>query len=124
MHRCRHVFSSLLASLWCACGGAPSTPATPASPNADTQKTVAATDDKDPKTASAQIDPYASAPTSAPAEAKPDPAAAYRTGLQQYARGDYAGALATLRTSADANPGYALTWRGLGLVHEKLGNKG
>lgn len=83
------------------------------------------TDDKDPKTASAQIDPYASAPASpAPAEAKPDPVAAYQTGLQQYARSDYAGALATLRASASANPGYAPTWLVLGLVYEKLGNKG
>jgi serine/threonine-protein kinase len=71
------------------------------------------------------IDPYAASPaSSAPSEAKPDPATAYRTGLQQYARGDNAGALATLRASASANPGYAPTWRGLGLVHEKLGNKG
>jgi hypothetical protein len=67
------------------------------------------------------IDPYAASP--GPSEPRPDPAAAYRTGLQQYARGDNAGALATLRASASANPGYAPTWRGLGLVHEKLGNK-
>jgi Flp pilus assembly protein TadD len=50
--------------------------------------------------------------------------AAYRTGLQQYARGDNAGALATLRASASAHRDYAPTWRGLGLVYEKLGNKG
>jgi serine/threonine-protein kinase len=69
------------------------------------------------------IDPYASPASSAPSEPRPDPAAAYRTGLQQYARGDNAGALATLRGAASANPGFAPTWRGLGLVHEKLGNK-
>ncbi|HVR06062.1 MAG TPA: tetratricopeptide repeat protein [Solirubrobacteraceae bacterium] len=66
------------------------------------------------------IDPYASA---AAPETKPDPSAAYRAGLQQYARGDNAGALATLRASASASPGYAPTWRGLGLVYEKLGNR-
>jgi protein kinase-like protein len=66
------------------------------------------------------IDPYASAA----AEPRPDPAIAYRTGLQQYARGDNAGALSTLRASASASPGFAPTWRGLGLVYEKLGNKG
>jgi serine/threonine-protein kinase len=70
-------------------------------------------------------DPYASAPTSpASTEAKPDPVAAYKTSLQQRARGDNAGALATLRASASANPGYAPTFRGLGMVHEKLGDKG
>jgi tetratricopeptide (TPR) repeat protein len=72
----------------------------------------------------AVIDPYASSPaSSAPSEARPDPAAAVRTGMQQYMRGDNAGALATLRASASANPGYAPTWRSLGLVHEKLGQK-
>ena len=73
----------------------------------------------------ALIDPYASSPaSSAPSETRPDPAAALRTGMQQYMRGDNAGALATLRASASANPVYAPTWRSLGLVHEKLGNKG
>ena len=33
------------------------------------------------------------------------------------------GALASLRTSLAANPNYAPTWRGLGLVFEKLGEK-
>jgi serine/threonine-protein kinase len=67
------------------------------------------------------IDPYASA---AAAEPRPDPEVAYQTGLKQYARGDNAGALSTLRASASASPGFAPTWRGLGLVYEKLGNKG
>jgi tetratricopeptide (TPR) repeat protein len=55
---------------------------------------------------------------------RPDPAAAYRTGLQQYAHGDTTGALATFRASLASNPGFAPTWRGLGLVYEKQGNKG
>lgn len=80
------------------------------------------------------IDPYAQAagpalgPPGPPSRAddrnKPDPAAAYRAGIQQYARGDNSGALATFRASAAATPGFAPTWRGLGLVYEKLGNKG
>ena len=39
-------------------------------------------------------------------------------------RGDNTAALATFRGSLSANPNYAPTWRGLGLVYEKLGNKG
>jgi len=65
------------------------------------------------------VDPYA-IPTE---RSKPDPAAAYRTGLQQYARGDTTGALATFRGSLASSPGFAPTWRGLGLVYEKLSNK-
>ena len=48
---------------------------------------------------------------------------AYRVGLQQFARGDTSGALASLRTSLASNPNYPPTWRGLGLVFEKLGEK-
>jgi serine/threonine-protein kinase len=48
---------------------------------------------------------------------------AYRNGLQQFARGDTTGALASLRTSLAGNPNHAPTWRGLGLVFEKLGEK-
>ncbi|HMG53983.1 MAG TPA: tetratricopeptide repeat protein, partial [Kofleriaceae bacterium] len=66
------------------------------------------------------IDPYAPI---APAPTKADPAAAYKTGLQQYARGDTTGALATFRSSSASSPGFAPTWRGLGLVYEKLGSK-
>ena len=68
------------------------------------------------------IDPYAAPPVDK--QPKADPAAAYKTGLQQYARGDTTGALSTLRTSLSSNPTFAPTWRGLGLVYEKLGNKG
>jgi hypothetical protein len=64
------------------------------------------------------IDPYATAPDTP----RTDPAAAYRTGLQQYARGDTSGALATFRTLLSSNPSFAPAWRGLGLVYEKLGN--
>jgi tetratricopeptide (TPR) repeat protein len=54
---------------------------------------------------------------------KVDVETAYRQGLQQFARGDTSGALASLRTSLAANPNYAPTWRGLGLVFEKMGEK-
>src|SRR5690606_25540033 len=57
------------------------------------------------------------------AEPNVDVQAAYRTGLQRFARGDTRGALASLRTARAANPSYAPTWRGLGLVYEKLGQK-
>ncbi|MEO7733467.1 MAG: hypothetical protein ABIY55_21065 [Kofleriaceae bacterium] len=71
------------------------------------------------RVARAPVDPYG-----APDKPKADPAAAYKSGLQQYARGDTSGALATFRGSLSSSPGYAPTWRGLGLVYEKLGNKG
>jgi protein kinase-like protein/tetratricopeptide repeat protein len=54
---------------------------------------------------------------------KVDVETAYRVGLQQFARGDTTGALASLRTSLASNPNYPPTWRGLGLVFEKLGEK-
>jgi hypothetical protein len=73
-----------------------------------------------PKTESSAlmpVDPYA-------ADAKKiDPNTAYKTGLQQFARGDSNGALATFKASLAANPGYAPTWRGIGLVYEKIGRK-
>jgi tetratricopeptide (TPR) repeat protein len=68
------------------------------------------------------LDPYA-APAAAPDKPRADPGEAYKTGLQQYARGDTSGALSTFRTSLAINPNFAPTWRGLGLVYEKLGNK-
>jgi Tfp pilus assembly protein PilF len=61
--------------------------------------------------------------TVARAEPKVDAQAAYRTGLQKFARGDTSGALAALRKALAANPSYAPTWRGLGLVFEKMGEK-
>lgn len=55
--------------------------------------------------------------------ARADAEASYRQGVQQFARGDTSGALSSLRTAVANNPGYAPTWRGLGLVFEKLGEK-
>jgi tetratricopeptide repeat protein/protein kinase-like protein len=72
------------------------------------------------KTTPKPIDPYAATPATAP---KADPAAAYKAGLLQFARGDSSGALATFRSSLAADPSYAPTWRGIGLVYEKLGKK-
>jgi len=66
----------------------------------------------------APIDPYAS-----PGRGRPDPVASYRTGLQQYARGETTAALLTFRSSLANSPNFAATWRGLGLVYEKLGNR-
>lgn len=66
------------------------------------------------------IDPYVAAPEKTP---KTDPAVAYKTGFQQYVRGDTTGALTTFKDSLSASPGYPPTWRGLGLVYEKMGQK-
>ena len=68
---------------------------------------------RDPK----PIDPYA--------EKKPavDANAAYKAGIQQFARGDSNGALSTFKSSLAANPDFAPTWRGIGMVYEKLGKK-
>jgi hypothetical protein len=82
---------------------------------ADTKKTPKAK--AKAKAGPKPLDPYAE---STP---KQDPAAAYKTGFQQYVRGDTAGALATFKSSLAANPGYPSTYRGLGLVYEKMGNK-
>ena len=38
-------------------------------------------------------------------------------------RGDTSGALSTFKDSLASNPGYPPTYRGLGLVYEKMGNK-
>jgi len=65
------------------------------------------------------VDPYAT-----PEAPKADPQVAYRAGLQQYLHGDASGALATFRALQSSNPGFAPTWRGLGLAYEKLGNRG
>ncbi|MBA2539685.1 MAG: tetratricopeptide repeat protein, partial [Deltaproteobacteria bacterium] len=60
-----------------------------------------------------------------PPDAKPkvDSASAYKTGFQQYVKGDSLGALATFKEALASNPGYAPTWRGIGMVYEKLGRK-
>ncbi len=74
---------------------------------------------KDPKrvasTDGTPVDPYAAPKT--------DPASAYKAGFQQYVRGDTSGALATFKGAQQTSPGYAPTYRGLGLVYEKMGNK-
>jgi Tfp pilus assembly protein PilF len=94
--------------------------------------TTEKTTPKTPKTTKAvrtttgtPVDPYAETkpPKTTKTASKVDVEAAYRTGLQQFARGDTTGALASLRTSLAGNPNYAPTWRALGLVFEKLGEK-
>jgi hypothetical protein len=65
-------------------------------------------------------DPYEATPE----QPRMDPAVTYRLGLQQYARGDTTSALATFRNTLSTSPGYAPAWRGLGLVYEKLGDRG
>jgi Tetratricopeptide repeat len=71
----------------------------------------------------AHVDPKPQDPYKAPAKAKVDPQAAYKQGLQAYLRGDTTTALASLRSALAADPNYAPTWRGLGLVFEKMNEK-
>ncbi|MCW5809216.1 MAG: tetratricopeptide repeat protein, partial [Deltaproteobacteria bacterium] len=47
----------------------------------------------------------------------------YKSGMQAFVRGDTRGALATFRKVQQTSPGYAPTWRALGLVYEKLGDR-
>jgi hypothetical protein len=64
--------------------------------------------------------PHRPAPPSGGGEAQ----ALYKEGVQLFVRGDSAGALAALLKSKAANAGYAPTWRVLGQVYRKLGEKG
>nr|MDQ3297421.1 hypothetical protein [Myxococcota bacterium] len=72
------------------------------------------------RTEAKPIDPYAEPKK----PAKVDAAAAYKTGLQQFARGDSSGALSTFRSVLAADPFFAPAHRGLGMVYEKIGKKG
>ena len=54
---------------------------------------------------------------------KVDAATAYKAGFQLYVKGDTNGALTSFKEALASNPGYAPTWRGIGLVYEKLGRK-
>jgi Tfp pilus assembly protein PilF len=98
---------------------------TKAPPKTTPARTTARTTRTTRSTTGTPVDPYAeSKPPKTTAKAsKVDVETAYRTGLQQFARGDTTGALASLRTSLAGNPNYAPTWRALGLVFEKLGEK-
>ncbi|HEU0031602.1 MAG TPA: tetratricopeptide repeat protein [Kofleriaceae bacterium] len=62
-------------------------------------------------------------PPTPPSTPKANPAELYRAGLQAFVSGDHRTALATFKRAQAANPGYAPTWRGLGMVYEKLGQK-
>lgn len=95
---------------------------------AEAAKTAARTAPKTDATAKRPEKTTTTAKTVATAEPKAtksdvSPEVAYRQGLQAFARGDTTAALASLRTSLAANPNYAPTWRGLGLVFEKMGEK-
>jgi hypothetical protein len=48
---------------------------------------------------------------------------AYHEGLMKFTRGDLGAAVAALHSALAADPGYAPTWRMLGLVYEKAGDK-
>src|SRR5262249_13378879 len=65
------------------------------------------------------VDPYADV-----GPKKGDAEASYRAGLQAFARGDTSGALTSLKSWLNDNPRFPPTWRGLGLVYEKMGDRG
>jgi serine/threonine-protein kinase len=74
-----------------------------------------------PRAVVAKVDAKVDKPK--PDKQRVDVEAAYRAGIQQFAHGDTSGALTSLRTSLAGNPNYAPTWRGLGLVFERMGEK-
>ena len=106
-------------------------------PKAETPKATPPPKTEPPKVAKAEPPKTAPPKTEPPKVAKSEPPkaataprasnadveTAYKAGLMKFARGDTNGALASLRTALAGNPNYAPTWRGLGLVFEKLGEK-
>jgi serine/threonine-protein kinase len=64
--------------------------------------------------------PRPATPSSAASEAE----ALYRQGVQAFVKGDVHGAAALLQKAKAARPGYAPTWRALGNVYDKLGERG
>jgi regulator of sirC expression with transglutaminase-like and TPR domain len=64
-----------------------------------------------------------------PAEGKPERAEklnvdeVFRAGLQAWVHGDTKTALASYKRVIQANASFAPAWRGMGLVHEKLGDR-
>jgi serine/threonine protein kinase len=63
-------------------------------------------------------------PPPPPPPSGPDASALYRQGVQAFVRGDAKGALALLQKAKAVNPNFAPTWRVLGQVYKKLGDKG
>ena len=63
--------------------------------------------------------PHPAAPAPPPVDAE----ALYRQGVQAFVKGQSRDALAVLLKARAAKPGYAPTWRVLGQVYEKLGEK-
>jgi serine/threonine-protein kinase len=77
------------------------------------------------------IEPGSDAPTThvakTPTTAAITKAAAdalFKTGMQQYVRGDVKPSVATFRKALQADPNYGPAWRALGLANEKLGEWG
>jgi serine/threonine-protein kinase len=71
----------------------------------------------------AHTEPKPQDPYKTQARPRGDAQSTYKQGLQAYLRGDTSTALTQLKTSVEADPNYAPTWRGLGLVYEKLNDK-
>jgi eukaryotic-like serine/threonine-protein kinase len=51
-----------------------------------------------------------------------DPVALYRSGINAYVVGDLKTAMAQFNRAIAANPGFAMAWRGIGMVNERLGD--
>jgi len=60
----------------------------------------------------------------APVPDKINPDEVFKAGLQAWVHGDTKTALASYKRVIQASPGFAPAWRNLGLVYERLGDRG
>ena len=76
------------------------------------------------------VAPIRHPPTPAPTPAPAAPATTgnandlFKQGLQAYVKGDLKTALTEYKRATQSNSGFAPAWRGLGLVYQKLGDRG
>jgi tetratricopeptide (TPR) repeat protein len=68
-----------------------------------------------------RIGPKPPKPPKPPVE-KADPATLYRSGINAYVVGDMRTALTHFKRAIAVNPSFAMAWRGVGMVHERLGD--
>jgi serine/threonine-protein kinase len=60
--------------------------------------------------------------TTKPPLEKADPAALYRSGINAYVVGDMRTAMTHFKRAIAVNPSFPMAWRGVGMVHERLGD--
>jgi serine/threonine-protein kinase len=92
-------------------------------PPPTTRPTHAAATRRVPATRSPGTKPAVDKPERADKPDKVNVDEVYRTGLQAWVHGDTKTALASYKRVIQANAGFAPAWRGMGLVHEKLGDR-